>query len=190
VGSRVSGTITAMQSRSFASFLAGGDRRSIGRSNEAAAAVLRQPDRFPKLLRCMWSDDPVVRMRAADAVEKLSAARPKLLQPYRAELMGLAEEANQQELRWHLALMIPRLQLAATGRKRAMETLRRYLDDRSSIVRTCAIQGLTELSRGNKAMEAEIVELLGHFCASGTAAMKARSRKLLKELRQEKGSRG
>ena len=179
-----------MQSRSFASLLASGDRRSIGRSNEVAAAVLRQPVSFPELLRCMWSDDPVLRMRAADAVEKISVSRPKLLQPYRAELMGLAEEASQQELRWHLALMIPRLQLAAADRRRARETLRRYLDDRSSIVRTCAIQGLTELSRGNRAMEAEMVELLEHFCATGTAAMKARSRKLLRELRQVKGSLG
>jgi len=179
-----------MQSRSFASLLAGGDRRSIGRSNEVAAAVLRQPDSFPELLQCMWSDDPIVRMRAADAVEKISASRPKLLQPYRAELMGLAEEVGQQELRWHLALIIPRLQLAAAGRKRAMETLRRYLDDPSSIVKTCAIQGLTELSRGNKAMEAEMVELLENFCATGTAAMKARSRKLLTELQRKKDSPG
>ncbi len=71
-----------------------------------------------------------------------------------------------------------------------MATLRRYLDDRSSSVRTCAIQGLTELSRGNTAMEAEMVELLGQFCVTGTAAMKARSRKLLKELRRVKGSLG
>jgi hypothetical protein len=138
----------------------------------------------------MWSDDPVVLMRAADAVEKISASKPKLLQPYWAELMGLAEEVSQQELRWHLARIIPRLQLAAAGRKRAMETLHRYLDDRSSIVKTCAIQGLTELSRGDKAMEAKMVELLQDFCVTGTAAMKARSRKLLKELRQDKNSLG
>jgi hypothetical protein len=178
--------IAFMRSPSFASLLAGGDRRSIGKSNHVAAAVLRRPASFPKLLQCMWSDDPLVSMRAADAVEKVSISRPDLLRPFWAELLGLAEETSQQELRWHMALIMPRLQLAASSRKRAVETLRRYLDDKSSIVKTCAIQALAELSFGNPAMEEEMVELLEHFRVTGTAAMKARSRKLLQHLQKNK----
>ena len=72
------------------------------------------------------------------------------------------------------------------GPAAAMEALRRYLDDRSSIVKTCAIQALAELSFGNRAMEEEMVELLEHFRVTGTAAMKARSRKLLQHLQKNK----
>jgi hypothetical protein len=136
----------------------------------------------------MWSDDPLVSMRAADAVEKISISRPDFLRPFWAELLGLAEETSQQELRWHLALIMPRLQLATSSRKRAVETLRRYLDDKSSIVKTCAIQALTELSFGNPAMEKEMVEMLEHFRLTGTAAMKARSRKLLQQLQKKKST--
>ena len=54
--------------------LAGGDRRSIGRSNEIVAEVLRHPSRLSHLFEGLANDDPLVRMRAADAIEKISAA--------------------------------------------------------------------------------------------------------------------
>ncbi len=80
------------------------------------APILGQPKRFPELLECLWCSDPVVRMRASDAAEKISVQRPELLRPFKAELLGLACEATQQEVRWHLALMIPRLPPRAGNR--------------------------------------------------------------------------
>jgi hypothetical protein len=49
------------------------DKRSIGRANKVAALVLREPRRFPQLICYLWSEDAVVRMRAADAAEKIRA---------------------------------------------------------------------------------------------------------------------
>ncbi len=173
-----------MENKSFSLMLGGGDRRSIGRSDQVAARVLKQPETFAELIECLWSDDPVVTMRAADAAEKISLQRPDLLKPFKAELLGLADETTQAELRWHLALMIPRLALTRTERERAVARLRSFLDDRSSIVKTFAIQGLVELSQGDSNLRAEMVDLLEQFCCSGTPAMKARSRKLLKLLQK------
>lgn len=173
-----------MKREPFSRVLQGGDRRSIGKSNQVAATVLRNPRQLPELIECLWSDDPLIRMRAADAAEKVSLSKPDLLQSFKAELLGLAEEATQAELRWHLALMLPRLRLAAAERERARTTLRRYLSDRSSIVKTWALQGMAELARGDAALEAEMVDVLERACRSGTPAMKARSRKLLKQLQK------
>jgi hypothetical protein len=165
-------------------WLEGGDRRSIGRSNEVAALVLRERRRFPELIGFLWSDDPVVRMRAADAAEKISAQKPNLLSPFKAELLGLLLEAEQRELRWHLALMIPRLTLTKKERHRAAEGLRRYLEDRSSIVKTFALQGLTELAAVDRSLLPEVREILEAAERAGTPAMRARARKLLKTLAQ------
>lgn len=166
----------------FSVILRGGDRRSIGKSNHVATQILRQPNRLAELILCLWSDDPVVRMRAADSAEKVSAQKPDLLKPFKAELLGLAEETTQAEIRWHLALMLPRLPLTRLERERVVARLRRYLDDRSSIVKTFAIQGLAELAKGNAPLENEMTELLQNICVTGTPAMKARSRKLLKQF--------
>jgi hypothetical protein len=104
--------------------LKGADRRSIGRANEVAALVLREPQQFPELIGLLWSDDPVLRMRAADAAEKVTVKRPELLSPYKRELLGLLAEAEQIELRWHLAAMVPRLALSADERQHAAAALR------------------------------------------------------------------
>jgi hypothetical protein len=168
----------------LSSILQGGDRRSLGHANRVVTLILGQPKRFPEILECLWSDDPVVRMRAADAAEKISAQRPELLRPFKAELLGLAGEAIQPELRWHLALMIPRLPLTRAERRAALALFKDYLNDRSSIVKTCALQGLAELARGNVELQSEVAGILEHAARTGTPAMKARARKLLPQFRK------
>jgi len=60
--------------------LQGTDRRSIGRSEEVVRDVLADPQQFRQVFDAMLVSDPVVRMRAADAVEKITRRRPDLLQ--------------------------------------------------------------------------------------------------------------
>lgn len=148
--------------------LTGGDRRSIGRSNEVAALVLRRPQHFQELIECLRSPDPVIRMRAADVAEKASAQKPGLLKPFKAELLKLLAEAEQQELRWHLAVMVPRLRLSSAQQRHVLLCLRRYLSDRSSIVRTCAMQGLADLVRHDARIQPEVVNLIEDLTRTGT----------------------
>jgi len=166
----------------IASILAGRDRRSIGRSNEVARLVLKQSRRFRELIACLWDENPVVRLRAADAAEKVSAQKPRLLDRHKPELLGLLAEAEQIELRWHLAAMIPRLRLTPAERHRAAAALQRYLNDRSSIVKTFALQGLADLSRNDANLRAKVKQLLEEAVNSGTPAMRARARHLLKNF--------
>jgi len=72
-------------------------------------------------------------MRAADATEKVTRRHRELLQPYKKELLGLMTEAQEQELRRHLAVMVPRLRLNDKERTLAVSSLNIYRQDRSSI---------------------------------------------------------
>ena len=121
-------------------------------------------------------------MRAADVMEKVSRERAMLLAPYKAQLLSLLAEAAQQELRWHLAVTIPRLRLTASECRKAAEILKTYLEDGSSIVRTFAMQGLADLARQDAALLPCVTELIRALTRSGTPAMRARGRMLLKEL--------
>ena len=58
--------------------------------------------------------------------------------------------------------------------------LHSYLDDASSIVKTTALHGLADLTRQDPAQLPEVMDLLRVTGRSGTAAMRARSRILLK----------
>ena len=163
--------------------LRGGDRRSIGNSNRVVQLVLRNARKFPALFACLWDKDGLVRMRAADAIEKITIPRPELLQKHKEELLGLVAEAEQIELRWHLALMLPRLKLSAAERHRAMGSLHHYLEDRSSIVKTCALQALADLAKQDAGLRETTRQILEDSRQNGTAAMKARARRLLKDLK-------
>jgi len=171
-----------MRRTRLADMLRGGDRRSIGKANPIGKLVLSEPTRVAELFKCLWDENPVVRMRAADAAEKITVTRPELWNPHKKELLGLLEEAEQIELRWHMALMVPRLELNASERQRAAATLQRYLEDRSSIVKTFALQGLADLAQQDARLREPARRALEEGLRKGTAAMKARAQKLLKEL--------
>jgi hypothetical protein len=170
-----------MSHQEITAMLEGLDRRSVGRANEVARTVLKEPRRFRELIGCLWHDDPVVRMRAADAAEKVSAKKPRLLDRYRRELLGLLAEVEQIELRWHLAAMIPRLRLTPAERQRAAASLHRYLEDRSSIVKTFALQALADLAQHDANLRPKVKILLEDALHSGTPAMRARARHLLRK---------
>jgi hypothetical protein len=162
--------------------LKGGDRRTIGRSDQVVAIVAKHPRLFSALIAGLWSPDPLVRMRAADAAEKVTRRNPGLLTRYKKELLGLMTETTEQELRWHLAVMVPRLRLNAAERQLALFSLNSYLEDRSSIVKTFALQGLADFAGSDPNIRPRVVETLREATRNGTSAMKARSRKLLLQL--------
>lgn len=159
--------------------LAGGNRGSIGRSNEVVAQVLARPACFPDLFAGLSSDDPVIRMRVADAVEKITAQRAELLRPFKRKLLAIASSSTQQEVRWHAALILPRVTLTSKERAVAFDILFDYLRDKSSIVKTFAMQAIWDLAASDPKLKARIIPLIEELALVGTPAMRARGRKLL-----------
>lgn len=164
--------------------LAGGDRRSIGRSNEVAAEVLANPPLFAELVRGMQSGDPLLRMRAADAAEKVTVHNPGLLQPHRKQILNTIARIPQQEIRRHVAQFFSRISWTRAERAVVLSVLREYLEDKSSIVRTTAMQALADQAERDRSIRAGIVKQLKALTESGTPAMQARGRKLLARLEQ------
>lgn len=162
--------------------LRGGDRRSIGNSNAVVGKVLRNPARFAEIIDGLTHDDPLVRMRCADVAEKVSLRHPDWLQPHSGRLLTLAARSQEQEVRWHLAQMLPRLDLTRTRRRQAETILLGYLDDESRIVKTFAMQALADFAIKDLAFRRRLLPLLGRLGKSGSPAMRARARKLLASL--------
>lgn len=169
--------------------LQGGDCRSIGRSNEVVAEVLARPALFGRVFEGIRSEAPVVSIRASDALEKITAQRPELLRTHKKKLLEIAGRAEQPEVRWHMALMIPRLSLTALERAAAIDILVDYLRDKSSIVRTFAMQGLADLAAKNPSLKAKLLPLLEKLMTVGTPAMRARGRKILRQWTLQASSR-
>jgi hypothetical protein len=132
-----------------------------------------------ELVRCLESVDPVVRSRAADALEKWTAKRPDLLEPFREVILREAAESAQQEVRWHMAQILPRLPLNLRQIADVFSLLRSYLKDRSVIVQVCALQGMFDLALKDPSLRGSVRELVEASCRTGAPAVRARGRKLL-----------
>lgn len=159
--------------------LAGGDRRSLGRSGEVVRDVLIDPSLFETVFEGLFSPDSVVRMRAADAVEKITRERPDLLAPFKRQFIEQVAGIDQQEVRWHVAQMFSRLRLNKPERDAAADILLHYLTGRSRIVKTFALQALTELARKDPSLRECARRALDEAVHTGSPAMRSRARKLL-----------
>lgn len=162
--------------------LKSGDRRSIGNSNRVSKLALDDPDIFESLVRGMSHQDPLIAMRCADAAEKASLSRPSLLNPYKAEVLSLLSSATQPEVRWHIAQMLPRLPLSFAQVRKSFLKLLTYTNDGSSIVKTFAMQALHDLALKNPELTKEALLHIRELVATGTPAMKARGKKLIRSL--------
>jgi hypothetical protein len=135
----------------------------------------------------MLSDDPLIRMRAADAVEKITALHPEYLQPYKNQFIEQVAHISQQEVRWHVAQMLPRLGLSEAEQAQAVEILLDYLNDKSKIVKTFAMQALADLAEREAKLRPQVSKLLAKLTETGSPAMKSRGRKLLDRLSKING---
>ena len=167
---------------SLLKLLKGGDRRSIGRANNVVNRVLADPQRFKEVFEGMRDDDPLVRMRAADAVEKITAAHPEYLIPFKKALIRQVAGSTQQEVRWHVAAMFSRLSLTPQERRRVLAILENYLEDKSKIVKTFAMQALADLALQDSRLKPSVIERLKQLMRDGSPAMQSRGRKLLEKL--------
>lgn len=163
--------------------LEGGDRRSIGRVSEVVAEALSNPALFDVLFEGILNEDPILRMRCADAVEKITAKHPEYLRHYKDRLIGEVAQINQQEVRWHVAQMFSRLELNGDDRKAVLEILLGYLRDESKIVKTFSMQALADLAEGDVSLWPQVIDLLEELARTGSPAMKSRGRKLLGKLK-------
>jgi hypothetical protein len=178
----------APKQKSILAKLKGGDRRSIGAANQVAHQVSKTPALFAELIPGLLDTDPVIRMRTADAVEKITRDQPKLLQPWKQLIIDSASTMQNKELRWHAAQLLPRLALSPSEQTEVVDILMNYLEDSSSIVKTFAMQALVDLAINagpDHELRGQVTPLIERLTRTGTPAMRARGRKLLKLLSRE-----
>ncbi len=162
--------------------LSHGDKRMVKGVDEALESVINDPTLFSVLIDGLSSENKLVAMRSADAVEKLTLINPQWLQPYKNQLLNLVKTANQQEVRWHLCQIIPRLELTFSERKELIEHFKLYLKDKSKIVITFSMQALVDLSGNDYSMKSGVRPIIKKLMKEGSPAMQSRGKILLKQL--------
>jgi hypothetical protein len=163
--------------------LKGGDLRSIGRAEEVVQDILETPALFGEVFEGMLDDDPRVRMRSADALEKVSSGHPQYLQPFKQRLITEVAGIKQQEVRWHVSQMFSYLELDEKEREVIAAILFSYIEtDKSNIVKVFSFQTLAELAEQDDRLRPQVMEKLKQVMKTGSPALVNRAKKLLDRL--------
>lgn len=119
-------------------------------------------------------------MRAVDAVEKVTAKHPGLLRLHKSQLLELLNSADHKELKWHVAQLIPRLDLTLAELKNVWHRLAYWALNKteSKIVRVNALQGLFELSKVNPELKDDFEKIISAVDHEMIPSIQARIRKL------------
>jgi hypothetical protein len=157
-----------------------------GHAFDAAMLVLENPQMVGQIVACLWDEDDCIAGRAADALETVACESPWIVARFKEALLGLLAEAGPIKLRWHLALTVTGMKLSRSECRRVAEILNSWLDHTSSIVKTCAMQGLAELTLQDPSRKDDTIDLLRTLSRSGTPAMRARGRALVNQLEMGK----
>lgn len=162
-------------------FINGGDLRSIGLADELIPIINNQLE-FDRLFNYLYSNDRLQRMRAVDAIEKITINKREYLAKYTNELIEMAEKAKDKELKWHLALLVSRLSLNNNELNAVWNRLTDWAKDKkeSKIVRVNSIQGLNEISKIYKTNGKQLEDIIKELKKENIPSINARIKKLNK----------
>lgn len=134
----------------FVKLLSGGDLLPIRRSNDDVLKV-RNDDDFDELFKCLSYKDRIVRLRAADTIEKTTLKYPSYLLKHKASLMDLFCTVMDKELKWHLVLLVPRLNLSEKEKEIVWQRLSAWALDtkESKRVRASSIQAVYQIAESD-----------------------------------------
>ena len=163
----------------FDKILSGGDLRSIGKSNSVISKIQTQTD-FDNLFKRLFHKDRLIVMRAADSIEKITRINTQYLTKHKEGIFKLSGISKDKELKWHLALLIPRLPLDSKEFGKAWDILTMWAKDKtnSRIVRVNSIQSLFEMMKQRGELEKDFGLTLNEIEKENIPSINARIRKL------------
>mgnify|MGYP003576388487 CR=1 FL=1 len=167
--------------KDFTHMLLGKDLRSITRSNEVVNAVTDQTE-FDALFTLVFHHERMLVMRAADAVEKITRKRNEFLKPHKEQILSLLTSTANKELKWHIAQLVPRLDLDATEVQEVWSILNYWTKNpnESRIVRVNALQGLFEMAQHSAPLKTDLEATIHALEKEPIPSLQARIKKLKK----------
>jgi len=151
-----------------------GDLRSDGLASEVAASVVDDLSLLPLLTSGLDENDPVVRARSADALEKVTRMQPEVLKDRLPQMVRLALTDEVPMVRWHMAMIFANLDLEDAATRWVIDTLIQMLGDISVFVRSWVISSLCILGRRVEDKRMEILDNIKYMEDDDSPAVRSR----------------
>jgi TPR repeat protein len=140
----------------------GGKTNSLGRADEVIKTVLADKTRLDELYGCLFEQDAWVRMRAADALEKICRVHPEWISPYVDRLQKDFSGDAQPSIQWHIAQIYAQVALTDPQKAAAIVWLQRLLatKDIDWIVSANAMETLAQFVEDGAVARTDFVKLV------------------------------
>lgn len=168
--------------KNLETYLLGGDLRSIAKVDELLPLIKTQKD-FDGLFNYLYSDNRLLVMRAADTIEKIAKTNSEFLKKHKKSLIKFLATAHDKEFKWHLVLLLSKLNLTETELGKIWVKLSQWALDpyESRIVRVNTLQSLYELCNKHKGFEKEFNIIVNDLLKENIPSIHARIKLLLKK---------
>jgi HEAT repeat protein len=166
-------------------WLAEGDLRSDGASNDVVGFVLDNPRTLSDLVGALQSTNPTVRGHAADALEKVSRSLTVEVGEHFDVVVEAALHDELPMVRWHMGMALGHLSIIDDRRDAIGSTLLKMLGDDSVFVVSWAIASLSILAMLAPRWHARVLGAVAPLQNSGSIAMRTRARKAMAALNDE-----
>lgn len=160
----------------------GGKANSLGRADEVTQAVLADQSRIEELYICLSDDNPWVRMRAIDSLEKICRLHPDWIEPYIDRLNQDFASSEQASIQWHIAQIYGEVILTDSQQDFAINWLQDRLStsDVDWIVAANSMKTLAQFVNDGTVKSSALIPLLKVQQNHKSNAVKKRADKLLK----------
>ena len=160
-----------------------GTTRDLGPTNEIAREALRNHALIAQLIDALDDERLVVPHRASNALKKIQRSRPELLHPFAKRILKKALATEHMHTRWNLTIILGELPLRGRDKSLAVDLMFEALASRSALQRVFALQALANYAQDDPALRKRVLPILKRALTDSSAAIRARTRKLLKQLR-------
>lgn len=162
----------------------GGKSNSLGRTGEVVELVLDDRQRLDQLYDCLFAEDVWLRMRAADALEKVCRRHPDWLRPYVDRLLKDFATSAQPSIQWHMAQILGEVELTDAQKRSAISWFEQLLSTEGVdwIVAANAMDTLVQFCRNGLPPVADVVPLLRIQQGHNSRAVVKRADRYLAEL--------
>ena len=140
----------------FEELLTGGHPNSLGNTIPVVETVLANPERFPELFDCYFSEDEIVRLRVSNAMKRVFKENESLLEPYWDRFLNEISQIDQASTQWTLATLFERgkAYLNEDQKKQATEIMKRNVAEHNDwIVLNNTMETLTYWAEDNTALK-------------------------------------
>lgn len=162
--------------------LAANSTRYLGCANEVATEALTNPALVTQLVEALKDKRELVQHRAANALKKIQRSNPALLEPFAKQILRATINITHLHTRWNLTIILGELPLRGRDKLLATDLMFEALASSSALQRTFALTALANYAENDPTLRTRLKPILDRALTDPSAAIRARTRKLLKQL--------